>query len=280
MVLHRWFHRLGSLCLIFLAMALVIFAPLVSQSGCPTKIAVDKPVQDLYDTIENLPAGSTVVVSANMDPASKPELMPFIEANLEHLFRRDLKVIVVTFWPYAPGVILPPLRAIAAEEGREEHRDWTFLGFKEGKELVMKSMAENIPQTFPTDYADRPIEELPIMEGIQTLKDVALLIDYSAGFPGTKEWVIQVQGIYGIPMVSACTAVQITDYVPYYQAGQLKGLSGGMPGSAQYEKLVGRTGLATLGLQVLNYAHLFIIFAIVMGNISFILSRFVPEEES
>lgn len=263
---------------IFLAMAVAIFMPLVLNQGCEPAL-IDQQVQDVYDAIEELPAGSTVVVSANIDPASRPELAPFMEANLEHLFRKDLKVIVVTLWPYAPGVILPPLRSIAAEFGKKQGDDWTFLGYKDGKEFVMKAMAENLRQTFPTDNWGTPIGQIPVMNGVQSLQDAALLIDYSAGYPGTKEWVIQVQGQYDIPMVSACTAVQITDYVPYYKAGQLMGLSGGMPGSAQYEFLVGRKGLGQVGLGVLNYAHLFIIFAIIVGNISFFFARRFPEED-
>lgn len=264
---------------IFLAMALAIFLPLLSPDGCELDIPIDQPVTDLYRAIDELPPGSAVIVSANMDPASKPELMPFIEANLEHMFRKDLRVIVIALWPYAPGVILPPLRSISAEFNKKQGKDWTFLGFKEGKEFVMKALAENLRQTYPTDNWGTPVEELEVMEGVQSLKDAALLIDYSAGYPGTKEWVIQVQGPYNIPMVSACTAVQITDYIPYYQANQLKGLSGGMPGSAQYESLVGRKGLASLGMMVLNYAHIFIIIAIVIGNISFLVARRFPEED-
>ena len=263
---------------IFAAMAVSIFFPLLFPGGCETKIRVDKPVQAIYDVIEALPPGSTVMVSANMDPASKPELMPFIEANLEHLFRNKHKVIVTTLWPYAPGVILPALRSIGPEMGAKEGEDWTFLGYKDGKELAMKQMAENMRQAFPVDYFGNPIDDIPVMDGVQSMQDLALLIDYSAGYPGTKEWVIQVQGQYNIPMISSCTAVQITDYVPYYQAGQLLGLAGGMPGSAQYEHLVGRKGLATQGMLVLNYAHLFIIFAIILGNISYLLARRFPDE--
>lgn len=263
---------------IFLMMAVAIFVPLVFPSAFVIPFQVNKPVQDTFDAIDNLPPGSTVIVSADLDPAAKPELAPFMDANFHHLFEKDIKVVAITLWPYGPGVILPPLQKIAEEHGKVRGKDWTFLGFKDGKEFVMKALAENIPQTFPVDYWGTPLGQLPIMQGIQSLKDVDLLIDYSGGYPGTKEWVLQVVGPYNIPMVSACTAVQITDYVPYYQSGQLKGLSGGMPGSAQYEKLVGRPGLATVGLNVLNVGNLFIILAIVVGNLSFFVARRYRED--
>ena len=86
----------------------------------------------------------------------------------------------------------------------------------------------------------------------------------------------------------ATTAVSAPDYVPYYKSNQLFGLSGGMPGSAQYEKLVydkygNDSGLinarpiATQALNVLNMGHLFIVLLILMGNVAFFLTRNIEE---
>ena len=36
---------------LFMAMAVAILFPLLSPSGCPTQIAVDPKVQELYDTL-------------------------------------------------------------------------------------------------------------------------------------------------------------------------------------------------------------------------------------
>ena len=74
-------------------------------------------------------------------------------------------------------------------------------------------------------------------------------------------------------MVGSCTAVSTTDLTPYYDAGQLLGLAGGMAASAEYEKLVGRPGQATEGADVLNVGHLVVILAIVFGNVIFLIDR-------
>ena len=66
------------------------------------------------------------------------------------------------------------------------------------------------------------------MREVESYKDFALLVDISAGNPGVKEYVQVVQSRWQVPMVGACTAVSGPDYVPYYSAGQLRGLAAGM----------------------------------------------------
>lgn len=268
---------------VFLGMGLSILFPLLFPVNFEFK--VDERVQALYDSVEDLEAGDTVLISADFDPASRPELEPFFRANLDHLFRQDVKVVVLTLWDFAPPLVVPILDEIAARHGKEYGKDYVFLGFKPGKELAIKAIGENIPKTFPTDSRGTPTTELPIMQGFKQAKDFPLLINISAGFPGTREYVLQIQGQYDLAIASSCTAVSAPDYIPFYKAGQLTGLAGGMPGSAQYEKLVypegppeGQRLLATQAINVLNLGHLYIIGLILLGNIAFFVSRRLGED--
>jgi len=63
------------------------------------------------------------------------------------------------------------------------------------------------------------------------------------------------------------------DNTPYYEAGQLVGLSGGMKGSADYEQLVGAPGLATRGMDAQSFGHLLIISFIALGNVAYFMTR-------
>lgn len=263
---------------VFLGMGLAILIPLLFP--ITLDFEVDERVRSLYDAVEELPAGSTVLISADFDPASRPELEPFYRAHLEHLFRKDVKVVMLSLWDYAPPLVVPILDEVAARHGKVYGTDYVFLGFKPGKELAIKAIGENIPKTFPTDSKGTPTDQIPVMVGYRQAKDFPLLISISAGFPGTREYVLQIQGQYDLKIASACTAVSAPDYIPFYKAGQLVGLSGGMPGSAQYEKLVYPQGppdgvrlLATQAINVLNLGHLYIIGLIVLGNIAFFLTR-------
>jgi len=272
---------------IFLGMALSIMIPLLYPINFPFK--VDQRVQAIYDRIEELEAGDTVFISADFDPASRPELEPFYRANLHHLFAKDVKIVMGSLWPYAPPMVRPWLDNIAKEHGKVEGEDYAFLGFKAGNELAIKLFADDLVKAFPSDASGKKTAELPVMKGFRSLKDFGLIISVSAGFPGTKEYVLQVQGQYGLEIASATTAVSAPDYVPYYKSKQLFGLSGGMPGSAQYEKLVFADYRDDPGLSkakemagpaqsVLNMGHLFIVLLIVCGNVAFFLTR-TPKED-
>lgn len=268
---------------IFLGMGFAILLPLLFPVSLPFKI--DERVQSLYDEVEKVPAGSTVLVSADFDPASRPELEPFFRANLDHLFRNDVKVVMVTLWEYAPPMVKPIFDEIAERHGKTWGEDFVFLGYKPGKELAIKFVGENLYKSFPTvqhptDLTMVSVDTLPIMQGYKQAKDFPLLVSVSAGFPGTKEYVLQIQGQYDLNIISACTAVSAPDYVPFYKAGQLTGLSGGMPGSAQYESLVyadavpdGVRLTATPSVNVLNCGHFYIIVLIIAGNVAWLLTR-------
>lgn len=282
--MYRWFVRFQNMDRrwIFLGMGIAILLPMLVPST--SNFSVDRPVQDIHDAVEALPAGGTVYISADFDPGSRPELEPFYRAILHQLFDQDVNVVAGTLWASAPPLVLPILREVADAHKKEYGKDWAFLGFKDGKELAVKAIGENIPKTFPTDYKQTPIGELPVVANFKQLKDFDLVVLVSAGFPGIKAYVLQVQGQYGLRMVGATTAVSGPDYIPYYKAGQLVGLSAGMPGSAQYEKLVFVDAdpkpeivperlLGIEALNVLNLGHLFIVGLIILGNLAFFITR-------
>ena len=267
---------------VFLGMALAVFIPLQCPLEADFQIAPE--VQDVYDQVEKLPAGSPVLISGDFDPASLPEIGPFYTTHLHHLFRNDLKPVLVTLWPASIPIIYPEMERIAKIYGKEYGTDWVFLGYKEGKELVVKNIGQNIHQQFPSDHLKTPIAEIPLMKDLRQAKDFPLITSISAGSPGLTEYVLQIQGQYNLNIVGACTAVIGPDTIPFHKSGQLSGLSMGMPGSAQYEKLVWKGNppdgvqlLATKSMDVLNVGHIYIIILILLGNIAYFLTRRVKE---
>ncbi|MDP2361248.1 MAG: hypothetical protein Q8O14_10945 [bacterium] len=276
--LTRWLTRFLALDRrwIFLLMALCILTPLIVPFGLPFR--PDPAVQRLYQAIEDLDEGSLVLISCDYDPGSKPELQPFTEALFHHLFRRKLKVVVSCLWPGAPPLVNQAIaQALAVEEiralGLQDKIDYVNLGYKDGRQLAMLGMGENIHATFPKSYDGTPIAQIPIMQRMRKLGDSDLFVNVSGGSPGTKEWVETAQGRFGLRMVASCTAVMAPDNIPYYEAGQLVGLAGGMKGSADYELLVGVPGTATRGMDAQSFGHLLIIAFIALGNVAYFTTR-------
>jgi hypothetical protein len=272
---------------VFLAMAIAILAPFVKPCNLPYKAS--PMVKSLYYTIEELPEDSVVFVSLDFDPASTPELQPFLEAALLHLKRKNIKLVFATTWYAAPPLIERYLDQLVEKpiydqgdygyEGAPDrayvaNEDYVWLGFREGREAVISAMGNDLWATFDGKANDgTSLSQIPMMEGRKQLKDFDLVILISAGYPGVKEYVQQVQARYKLKMVGSCTAVSTTEYTPYYQAGQLLGLAGGMSGSADYEKLVGRKANAAQGNDVLNAGYGVVIVAIIFGNFIYFAGR-------
>jgi len=251
---------------LFLAMGLLVAIPLLFPAGLPLKVSA--PVRSFHDTIDKLPNGSTVLMSCDYDPSARPEMVPMTKTAFRHLLGKDCKVIVTVLWNAGPGLVEATLNEVAREFPDKTYGvDWVNLGFKAGDDAVMVKMGQGIKNVFPRDYRGTPSGEIPVLRNVRDYASFPLLVNISAGFPGTKEWVQQVQSRFHLPMVSGCTAVSAPEYYPYLQSGQLQGLLGGMAGAAEYEKARGEKGSATKGMDAQSLAHIFVAFCIVLGNI-------------
>ena len=74
-------------------------------------------------------------------------------------------------------------------------------------------------------------------------------------------------------MAAGCTSVNIPRFVTYLQTGQLVGMTGGLPGAAEYEKLIEYFGKGREGMAPQSIAHLIIMLFIIAGNIAFIAEQ-------
>lgn len=260
---------------VFVAVALILplFVPLnIKFSSTP-------PVQSFYDAIESLPPGSKILLSVDYDPGSMPELWPMHLAAVRHLCRKDIKIISSQLWATGSPLAERAFNEMAVGEFNKKYgEDFVNLGFKEGREVVMVSMGNSIPETFPSDYHGNKTRDLPVMQGVKNFSDLAMIVNISGGLPGTKEWILQVVSRFHIKLISGCTAVSAPEFYPYLQSGQLSGLLGGMKGAAEYEQLVEKPGLGTRGMDSQSVAHLVIFFFILIGNIAYFSLKGMKKE--
>src|SRR5438046_3272648 len=131
----------------------------------------------------------------------------------------------------------------------------------------MVLIGQGIANACPRDYSGGDTRSYPIMHNVRDYSSFPLLVNSSAGYPGTKEWVQQVQARFHLPMVAGVTAVSAPEYYPYLQSHQLLGLLGGMAGAAEYEKARHEKGSATRGMDAQSLAHYFVALCILLGNL-------------
>ncbi len=262
--------------IIFLLIAVAVVVPLFIPFHL--KMHPTPASQGLYDAVEKLSKGSTVIISGEYDPGTAPEIQPMVKGALKHCFRKGIKVILMGLWPQGPALEAQALQEVLEETEFEEMnlqygQDYVNLGYKAGGQVVIQSMGTSIPATFPTDMAGTPIEELSLMKEIRNFDDITFILDFSAGDPGTPFWVMFAHDRFHVPMASGCTAVSAPMLYPYLQTGQLAGLLGGLKGAADYEWLTKSPGTGIQYMPSQSIAHLVIVIFIILGNIAFFVTR-------
>ncbi|HXF93470.1 MAG TPA: hypothetical protein VNK46_11990 [Nitrospiraceae bacterium] len=257
--------------IIFLVIGLCTLVPLLYPVGLPIKVSPE--VRGVYDYIENLPPGSVFLLSMDFDPASKPELYPQSIAILHHAFRKNLRVIVMTLWVTGTGLADQVVSQVAQETGKINGRDYVFLGWSPGAGSVIINMGQDLYTTFPFDYYGKPTKGLPVLEGVQNLRDVNYAVSLAAGNPGVEAWYVFGKDKYKFELGGGCTGVIAPGLYPLLRSGQINGLIGGLRGAAEYESLIGQKGRAIAGMDAQSATHFAIIILVILCNIFYVALR-------
>jgi len=291
-----WYQKVRDIDrrIIFLFIALAVIIPLLLQPSFPEFPA--QLVKDTFAEMDKLPEGSKILMAFDYDPASEPELQPMATVWTRHAFENKLKIYIVALWPLGQNMAEDTLNELLKEyPDRKYGVDYVNLGFKSGGQGVINVILTDFAKMYPTDVYNKPLSQIPIMKDVKSIKDMDLIINISAGFPGLKEWVQFGADPAGVRIIGGSTAVQAPLLYPYIP-NQLHGLLGGLKAAAEYEELADRKlcgmkcgqdaecidscikeyakrdkGKVRMGAQAI--AHMVIMAFIIIGNITFFIDR-------
>ena len=270
--MREFFEKLGKIDrrIIYLIVAIGVITPILFKARLPIKPLPE--VRQAFDYIESLPESSTVLISIDYDASSMPELQPMLYAILRHVFRKNLRVIMLGHWPLGVPLGQIALEDVAKEMGKKYGVDYCFLGYRPGIAAVMLNLGKEIRSVFASDYKYTPLDSLPMMRNIHNYNDIALLIGLEAGSVGDF-WVQFAQARFNQKIILGSTAVITPDIYPYLQAGQIVGLIGGLRGAADYETLVNTRGPASIGMYSQTVVHILVVALIILGNVGYFVLR-------
>ena len=234
---------------------------------------VSRPAITLYDAVEAVPDDKIIVVCCDWEPGTQGENGPQTVALIRHCFKAG-KRFAIFGWAYPPGPLLGQQIAERYQGmyGRKYGRDWVNWGFNLGGANMIRGWAKDIPGTIKQDMFHTPLHDLPVMDGIRTVRDVGLVLEITPSST-LPTWVRFVYGIYRTPIGYACTGVMAPEAFPYYDAHQIVGVLKGLAGAAEYEKLVGYEGDALKRMPAQSAAHAVMIALIVLGNVIYFRAR-------
>jgi len=258
--------------IIYLLLSIAVITPMIIKVEMP--IIPDDYAKTAYNAISDTfkEPDKKILLSFDYGPSTEPELGPMSFAIMKQVLLTNNEVHLVALFPTGLGMITQTIDRIKEDtlllkSNINLNKKIVQLGYAPGGEAVIKGMLSDIPKIFPEAKDD-----------IKNLCDYDFIVSFSAGSPGSKEWV-QFAGDQSktecdgkkIDITTGVTAVQVTELLPYVNNGQLKGILAGLSGAASYESLVGDFGPASEKMTPQSFAHLLIVILIVIGNITYII---------
>jgi hypothetical protein len=243
---------------------------------------VPRAVRSLYERIDNLPPGRIVLVDCSMDSGWVAEGEPALEVIVRHLFRRRQPFALFTNTTYYQGQRFASEIAgrVAREMGRAYGTDyciWQAVVLQGG--ATVQALAKDIPGTVGRDINGTPLNEVPMMRQVRDIRDVALVYRVAYDWEGIP-WIGFVQSVYGTPFAVGVASISSSTAYPFVDSGQMCGLVSGAAGAAAYERLLQHTGRGTRTAAVQSFATLYVVLAIVIGNVAMFAARLTRPREA
>ncbi len=261
--------------LIYLLLLLAVLVPFLLPYDITSSTfnIAGTPAAGFYDTLQKLPAGSTVLLSFDYDPSMAGEMDLLANAVVRDLVQRRVNIIAVSTLETGPQIAQRILDSAASATSQYTYGSNYLILYLPGNEAGLANLATAGPAT-ATDFVDKKSAgQFPVAANIKTLRDVALVIDFAGTEDALKAWVEQVQPRVNVRIAAAVSASVEPKARAYRSANQLTAMMSGLMGAAQYEVLSNQPQLAVISVNAQTAAQLVVVFVIVLGNIVFWISR-------
>ena len=259
--------------IIMIILLILLIIPLAKPLALP--LAISKNTKHFYEIIDGFKPGAKVLFNYIPTTATMGDLCPPSVPVIYHLYTKHVKIYFVGVG-VADGILtlidtqvfstIPPEKF-----GYKYGEDWCNLGFLAGGDITWATFAKDIRAAVKFDRYGNPIDSLPMMKEINSIKDFDYVIHCGESITIlVRQW----GDPYKIPLlVISTTAAVPMDVIPFYRTGQIYEYLGGLGAGAEYEKLVNRPGKAIASVDAITLTHIFLIGIIILGNIVYSSTR-------
>jgi len=255
---------------IYILLLFAVAVPLLTRLELPVRVGPQ--TTNVFRSIEEVPAGSCIIVSFDIEASSLPEVQPVAEAMIRHAFRKNLRIVGLALFSEGTAIGYNILSSIAGEFGKRYGEDYIYLGFRPQYVSAILGIGEDIRSVFPLDYLNDDWTGHSAFSEVHDYDDISLVVSIADGSLPTY-WVEYAGSRYNQKIVTGLTAVMATSYYPYTASGQIAGLVGGLKGAAEYEKLLGYVGGGQRGMLAQSSGHLLIILLVCIANVAALRKR-------
>jgi hypothetical protein len=231
-------------------------------------------IKKCYDLVESLKPGDVVIIWHDNSPAPYIAHMAGGVAMINHMIMRGIKTIHVGLYPESvimnKIMTLPQVRTTMEKYGYEYGKDYVNLGYIAGREAGAAAFYANL-KIVTTDIYGTPVDQIPIMQGLKTVEDIKAVIVLSA-ITGPYH-MRQAAMKYKKPVIVIGMEGASASYIADVEAGNMYSFIDGWSGAAQYEKLIGITGMGYAGVNGLSVLYLCIALFVIVGNVGYLAKK-------
>lgn len=254
---------------VYILIILGVLIPTVIPLGLP--VAISEPTREIYQYINSLEPGSTVLFAVDIGAVTMPECYGAMIAVMRHIFSLEgIRLICTTRGTMGSDLLAMGMRDTYGGPfnipGKEYGTDYIVLPYIPGAETWVAQLATDPQSIYTLDYFYNPVEELPLFAEFHDGSDIDLIVEFCHG-PQFYDYIRHFNAAYGTPIAISVVAYIYAEVMPYYATGQFIGYMVGLRGAGEYEKLVGKPGVALAGADALSGSYAWIIAVILIGNI-------------
>ncbi|GDX40202.1 hypothetical protein LBMAG21_04940 [Armatimonadota bacterium] len=255
---------------IYVLLMLSVTAPFFLSIRLPMRVS--PATEAFYSAIEERKPGDFVLLAVDWEAGTRGENGPQTEAVITHLMRKKCRFAILSFAPQSPKLTQDIVERLGKEYHSVEGVDWINWGYKVDAKNYLKGFVRDIVGVVKTNNKTEPLTKFPVMEGIKTASDIKLLVNITPS--SVYQTYLQfVAGPLKVPMVVAPTSVMVPEVFNYLDSKQISGMMPGLPGAGEYEGKLGTNTKVTRFANSASFAHILIIFFIIMGNVAMLLER-------
>jgi hypothetical protein len=263
---------------IWLLLTIGLAVPLLYPLGIT--VSISQGTQDFYDVLEALPPRSIVLSKQDPSPGFFAEARPWMQTLLYHCAVLDLRLCIftsndysVTFNEQVIEEMLPEIEPLGYEYGV----DYVHLGYIPGVIASTAIMSENPQAATISDARGNAIMSLQLMQEYDSGDDVAVVVtntldNLSSALTYFKE-------VFGTKVLNTIAGASFSELIAFYHTGQTDGIIPAIHGSAEYEQLVGRIGLASAQMDAQSLGHIIVLVGLIAGNVTYFMRKARGEED-
>lgn len=262
--------------ILYLIAIILLALPSITPLSVP--IEVSPETIEYYDVIENLPQDAVVYMESYSGVRDWFDTGQPAVATLKHLIRKvkegQVKGIVIGTLGVEGPVVLPEVLKIMSESNiaqeLEYGTEWAFMGWVPGFEAAMASMLEDFKGTIVADNFGTPLDDIPLLDGIEDLEDFDCVI---VTLYGSLEIYVRQWSGRDPTFLLICWMGHKSGAMPYYQSGQITAILTHVKQTAEYEKMLGYKGMSTALATSQLIMQFFLIAIIIIATARYWIGR-------